>query len=73
MFFTQERYNIAPLPEDDIEKEMVTIVKIRTMKEGSELAPKHHTGFAEGKPREEDPLATKLGKFIRKYNLDELP
>jgi len=65
IFFVQERLSNAP-------GETIDLIKIRCMKPHSD-AGSGNLQIAQGLKPSEDPRNTKLGSFMRKYQLEELP
>ncbi|HEY5021535.1 MAG TPA: sugar transferase [Gemmatimonadaceae bacterium] len=69
-FFFQERAGLGG--------ESFRMMKFRTMRQGAEfekeqLAHLNHTGDARLFKIRDDPRTTRLGKFLRRWSLDELP
>ncbi|MDO8498054.1 MAG: sugar transferase [bacterium] len=64
MFYMGKR--VSPAGDD------MHILKIRTMREGKDSGANYML-FAKGKAPQEDPRCTTLGKFMREYQLEELP
>lgn len=65
MFFVQERIGSSP-------GKPFKLVKIRCMKTGSDMGGEN-IKIARGGRAEDDPRCTRLGRFMRKYELEELP
>jgi lipopolysaccharide/colanic/teichoic acid biosynthesis glycosyltransferase len=64
-FFVQRRVGKDP-------GTCLDVIKVRSMKKGSDNGI-DSIAIASGRRAEEDPRNTRVGCFLRKYNLDELP
>jgi lipopolysaccharide/colanic/teichoic acid biosynthesis glycosyltransferase len=68
VFYRQDRVNgLIDKPDGSYDLQIFSMIKFRTMCNNAEL----HTGAVLAK--EEDPRVTKVGKFLRRTRLDEMP